>query len=227
MLIQAGGSPRGIETASGFVDHVFGAGKGIKLMAQQRRDLDAALLRRGRDPEAVGIIWATKAIVGETETAAKAEREALIADVPPEAVGVWLSHNSGFDMATLPDRFSLRELNDRIVAANASPIGFVGILLARHGEHTEITREEFLREGLYAATGYATTRAGTATQMADHLEEMFEETGSRGGFMLGHSQADSRDHLLNVVDLLIPELQRRGRYRTAYTGKTLRENLAT
>jgi hypothetical protein len=29
-----------------------------------------------------------------------------------------------------------------------------------------------------------------------------------------------------VVDLLIPELQRRGRFRTAYTGRTLRENLA-
>ena len=63
--------------------------------------------------------------------------------------------------------------------------------------------------------------------MADYLEEMFEGTGSRGGFMLGHSQADSREHLLNIVDLLIPELQRRGRFRRSYTGRTLRENLAT
>lgn len=226
VLIQAGGSARGIDVAAGFVDHVFGAGKGMKLMAQQRADLDAALRRRGRDPEAVGIIWATKVIVDEDETSALAQKEALIADVPMEAVEVWLSHNTGFDMATLPDRFSLKELNERIIAANASPIGFVGILLARHGEHTEITRAEFLLEGLKAATGYATTRAGSATQIADHLEEEFEATGSRGGFMLGHSQADSRHHLLNIVDHLIPELQRRGRFRTAYTGRTLRENLA-
>ena len=226
MLIQAGGSPRGIDVAAGFVDHVFGAGKGLPLMAQQRADLDAALLRKGRDPEAVGIIWATKIIVGKTEAEAAAIREKLIANVPPEAVCVWLSHNTGFDMATLPPRFSLRELNERIVAANASPVGFVGILMARHGEHTEISREEFLREGLYAATGYGSTRAGTAAQMADYLEEMFEGTGSRGGFMLGHSQADSREHLLNIVDHLIPELQRRGRFRRSYTGRTLRENLA-
>jgi hypothetical protein len=33
--------------------------------------------------------------------------------------------------------------------------------------------------------------------------------------------------LHNIVDLLVPELQRRGRFRTAYTGRTLRENLAT
>jgi hypothetical protein len=32
--------------------------------------------------------------------------------------------------------------------------------------------------------------------------------------------------LHNIVDLLVPELQRRGRFRTAYTGRTLRENLA-
>jgi hypothetical protein len=40
------------------------------------------------------------------------------------------------------------------------------------------------------------------------LEEIFERTGSRGGFMLGHSQSGPRDLLQNIVDLLVPELQR-------------------
>src|SRR5262249_52135699 len=44
VLIQAGGSPRGIRAAAKFVDHIFGAGKGIKLMAEQRRHVDEALL---------------------------------------------------------------------------------------------------------------------------------------------------------------------------------------
>src|SRR5580700_2310744 len=226
VLIQAGGSPRGIRAAAGFVDHVFGAGKGIRLMAQQRRDMDAALRERRRDPEEVGIVWATKVLVGETEDEAKALREQLIADVPTEAVGVWLSHNTGFDMATLPPRFSVRELNERIVAANASPVGFVGLLIEQYGESGEITRDEFMRYGLEAATGYGITRAGTAAQIADYLEEIFEATGSRGGFMLGHSQCGPRELLQNIVDFLVPELQRRGRFRTAYTGRTLRENLA-
>jgi hypothetical protein len=51
--------------------------------------------------------------------------------------------------------------------------------------------------------------------------------GRRGGFMLGHSQCGPRDQLQSIVDLLVPELQRRGRFRTAYTGRTLRENLAS
>jgi hypothetical protein len=31
--------------------------------------------------------------------------------------------------------------------------------------------------------------------------------------------------LANIVDLLVPELQRRGRFRREYRGRTLRENL--
>ena len=44
--------------------------------------------------------------------------------------------------------------------------------------------------------------------------------------MFGHSQCGPRDLLHNTVGLLVPELQRRGRFPTAYTGRTLRENLA-
>lgn len=225
VLIQAGGSDRGTRTAARFVDHVFGGRKALALMAQQRKDLDAALIAEGRDPSKVGILWATKVAVAETEQEAKKLRERLIAAVPREAVGVWLSHNTGFDMSTLPPRFSLRELNERIVAANASPVGFVGLLAKQYGEDAEITLEEFFDYGLKAATGYASTRAGTAAQIADILEEEFEATGSRGGFMIGHSPGENREVLFNVVDLLVPELQRRGRVKTAYTGKTLRENL--
>jgi alkanesulfonate monooxygenase SsuD/methylene tetrahydromethanopterin reductase-like flavin-dependent oxidoreductase (luciferase family) len=100
-------------------------------------------------------------------------------------------------------------------------------LMQTHGEDGEITLEEFFDHGLKAATSYGTTVAGTAAQIADDLEERFEASGSRGGFMLRHSQAEQIEALHNIVDLLVPELQRRGRFRTAYTGRTLRENLAT
>src|SRR6185437_5576221 len=201
VLIQAGGSPRGTRAAARFVE--------------------------GRDPSKVGIIWSTQIMVGETEAEAKRMKERLIAQVPREAVGVWLSHNTGFDMSTLPPRFSLRELNERIVAANASPVGFVGTLMQKYGEDGEIDLDEFMHQGLMSATSYGTTVANTAAKIADELEERFEGSGSRGGFMLRHSQAEQIEALHNIVDLLVPELQRRGRLRTAYTGKTLRENLAT
>jgi FMN-dependent oxidoreductase (nitrilotriacetate monooxygenase family) len=226
VIIQAGGSPRGTKAAAHVADHVFGLTKSVPLMVKQRADLDQALLAEGRRPEEVGILWSTRIVVGETQDEAKELRESLIANVPSEAVGVWLSHNTGYDMSMLPPRFSLAELQQRIVAANASPVGFVHLLAKEHGEHAEITREEFFAHGLRAATGYNITFAGTAAQAADHLEEMFEATGSRGGFMLSISQAALRPMITNVVDHLVPELKRRGRYRSTYAGTTLRENLA-
>jgi hypothetical protein len=44
--------------------------------------------------------------------------------------------------------------------------------------------------------------------------------------MLTHSQAGHRTLLQNITHMLVPELQRRGRVRTSYEGRTLRENLA-
>jgi alkanesulfonate monooxygenase SsuD/methylene tetrahydromethanopterin reductase-like flavin-dependent oxidoreductase (luciferase family) len=99
-------------------------------------------------------------------------------------------------------------------------------LAKKYGESAEITRDEFFHYGLRAATGYDVTMAGTAGQVADRLEEVFDATGSRGGFMLSISQAAPRAVLTNIVDMLVPELRRRGRYRQAYEGSTLRENLA-
>ena len=62
--------------------------------------------------------------------------------------------------------------------------------------------------------------------ISHYLEEIFVATGEKGGFMIAHPPATPRD-LLNVVDFLVPELQRRGRYRTEYTGRTLKENLSS
>ncbi len=93
------------------------------------------------------------------------------------------------------------------------------------GGETEVTREEFFERAMKAATSYDHTIAGTAAQVADYLEEQFEATGCRGGFMIAHPMSTPGD-LLSVVDLLVPELQRRGRFRREYEGQTLMENLA-
>ncbi len=225
VLIQAGGSPRGIEASAGFVDHAFGADMPLARQVEQRAAFDRALLARGRDPAAVGILWQTPIVVAATEREAHARRDSLLTAVPPEAVGAYLSYNAGYDFSTLPARFTLRDLQAQIVAAQASPVGFVHDLAQRLGADAEITREEFFDHGLRAATSWDTTVAGSSAQLADRLEEAFEATGSRGGFMLGHV-ASLRLDLLGIVDLLVPELQRRGRFRTAYRTRTLRETLA-
>jgi FMN-dependent oxidoreductase (nitrilotriacetate monooxygenase family) len=225
VLIQAGGSPRGIKASAQFADCIFAALKPRKMNIKHREELDTQLKAAGRDSSKVGILWDLILVVGETSEEAKRRKEQLLTSIPFEAAGAFISHQSGYDFSKISARFKLKDLNAEIAATNASPVGFVHQLALHLGEDAELTREEFFEHGMKAATGYNHTIAGSATEVADFLEEEFEATGSRGGFMIAHPQASPRD-LLNVVDFLVPELQRRGRFRTEYTGTTLMENLA-
>jgi FMN-dependent oxidoreductase (nitrilotriacetate monooxygenase family) len=224
VLIQAGGSPRGIRASAYVADHVFGPDMALARQVTHRAALDQALTEAGRDPAKVGILWQTPITVGETEREALAQRDQLLTSIPPEAVGVFLSYNSGYDFSTLPARFTLGEIQEKIIAANASPIGFVHELALELGESAEISRETFFEHGARSATSFDKTIAGSPAQVADILEEAFEATGSRGGFMLGHTVSMPAD-LIRIVDLLVPELRRRGRFRTEYMGRTLRDHL--
>jgi FMN-dependent oxidoreductase (nitrilotriacetate monooxygenase family) len=225
IIIQAGGSPRGIRASAYVADHVFGPDMALARQVRHRHALDEALTALGRNPASVGILWQTPIVVGETRQEALAQRDRLLTAIPDEAVGVYLSYNCGYDFSTLPERFTLQEIQEQIVAANASPIGFVHELALELGETTEITRATFFEHGVRSATAFDKTIAGSAAEVADVLEEAFEATGSRGGFMLGHTVSVPAD-LIRLVDLLVPELQRRGRFRTGYGTRTLREHLA-
>jgi FMN-dependent oxidoreductase (nitrilotriacetate monooxygenase family) len=226
VLIQAGGSPRGIQASAHFADHVFAASPPRAGKIKHRTALDAALKAKGRDPAKVGILFSTTLIVGETEQDAKEQKEKLLDMLPPEAVGAYLSHNIGYDFSKLPQRFSPAEVAREIAATQASPVSFVSKLAAELGDDAEMTRDEFFHHGLRVATGYDRAVAGTPAQLADFMEEEFEATGCRGGFMISHPYTSPRD-MMNIIDFLIPELQRRGRFRTGYEGRTLRENLSS
>jgi alkanesulfonate monooxygenase SsuD/methylene tetrahydromethanopterin reductase-like flavin-dependent oxidoreductase (luciferase family) len=63
---------------------------------------------------------------------------------------------------------------------------------------------------------------GTPTQLADLLEQWFEAHATDGFHLL---PATLPDGLEELTLSLVPELQRRGRFRRAYTGRTLREHL--
>jgi alkanesulfonate monooxygenase SsuD/methylene tetrahydromethanopterin reductase-like flavin-dependent oxidoreductase (luciferase family) len=63
---------------------------------------------------------------------------------------------------------------------------------------------------------------GTAKSVADQMEAFFDEVGG-DGFMLSPIYCPGA--IEEIVDLLVPELQRRGRFRTDYQGDTLRDIL--
>jgi alkanesulfonate monooxygenase SsuD/methylene tetrahydromethanopterin reductase-like flavin-dependent oxidoreductase (luciferase family) len=64
--------------------------------------------------------------------------------------------------------------------------------------------------------------AGSPATVAGELEQWIEDTGIDGFNM---AFAVRPETFVDIVDLLVPELQRRGRYKTAYAKGTLREKL--
>ena len=225
VIIQAGASPRGIAASASFADLIFGFGASLAGQLRHRSSLDAALTECGRDPERVGILWATQLIVGRTGAEAAARRDAVTRFWSEEAVGTFLSHNAGYDFSTLPAAFRLGELRDEIAAAQASPAGFVGSLVDELGASHEMTREEFFERGWMSASGLDHTLVGDPESVADALQSNFAMTGSRGGYMFS-SPVGMPSGFAEISELLVPELRRRGALAPRYPGRTLRENLA-
>jgi alkanesulfonate monooxygenase len=63
---------------------------------------------------------------------------------------------------------------------------------------------------------------GTPEQIVNQLQEWFENEAADGFNILPPSTPAG---LNDFVNLIVPELQRRGLFRTEYEGSTLRENL--
>ncbi|GAA4184473.1 NtaA/DmoA family FMN-dependent monooxygenase [Gryllotalpicola kribbensis] len=225
VIVQAGNSPRGIAASASFAELIFGFGGSLAGQQRHRALLDEALADAGRDPAHVGILWATQVIVGRTRAEAEERRDSVLRYWSEEAVGTYLSHNAGYDFSTLPASFTLGELRAQIVAANASPAGLVGSLVASYGEDHSLTRAEFFEHGWRSATGLDHTIVGDAAMVADALEENFAATGARGGYMLSSPLA-MPSGFGELSELLVPELRRRGALAPRYPGSTLRENLA-
>ncbi|TQL55829.1 FMN-dependent oxidoreductase (nitrilotriacetate monooxygenase family) [Subtercola boreus] len=224
VVVQAGSSPRGIAASAQFADIIFGIGGHLTSQQRHRSALDAALLAAGRDPERVGILWAVQVILGRTADEAAARKQAMLDVWSHDAVGAYLSYNSGFDFSTLASSFQLTDVADQIRLAEGTQAGFVQLVIDEVGEDARMSRDEFFERGWRYATGYDQTYAGTAASVADELEANFEATGSRGGFMIANPLS-TPSSLADVVELLAPELRRRGAVGPAYPGGTLRENL--
>jgi alkanesulfonate monooxygenase SsuD/methylene tetrahydromethanopterin reductase-like flavin-dependent oxidoreductase (luciferase family) len=73
-----------------------------------------------------------------------------------------------------------------------------------------------------ALGGRGPVLVGSAAKVCDQLELWFDQSGI-DGFNLASAVANQTFE--DVVDLIVPELQRRGRYRTAYSAGTLRQKL--
>ncbi len=216
VIVQAGQSEPGLELAARTAEVVFTAQQSLEDAQAFYKDLKGRLARFGRSPDELRIMPGVSVYVGKTEEEARAKLQQLNDLISPEeGLGLLAGLSGGVDLSSYPLDGPFPEL--------PKTIGWV----SRQQMMVDIARKHnFSIRQLYqwvaTARGHWTI-VGTPTQIADQLQNWFENGAADGFNVLPPVLPASLD---DFVDLVIPELQRRGLYRTRYEGKTLRENLA-
>jgi len=214
LLFQAGGSERGIRFAAQHAECIFlGAPtrNGLRKSAQAVR---TALTEAGRAPDSALLFAMLTVIVDETDERAQARYAAYRARASYEGALALLSGWTGIDLARYRPDDTLTYVDT--VAGQSALASFSN--LDPDKVWTVRDAVEFVSRGGRGAVG-----VGDAAQVADELQALVEEAGI-DGFNLTWVESPRTFH--DVVRFLVPELQRRGVYKTRYEPGTLREKLS-
>jgi len=215
VMVQAGSSGPGRDLAAETAELVFTAQQELVEARAFRDDLHVRLAGYGRAPDSLRVMPGVFPIIGRTAGEADDLHGALSELTPSEAGLLLLSRMSGIDLSGLPLDGPLPEPT-AVTNGNQSRQSLL-VQLARQRNLT--IRQLYLE--VSGARGHWTIR-GTPERIADQLEEWFAGGGADGFNIMPPILPRS---LEDFVDLVVPELQRRGLFRTAYEGVTLRENL--
>jgi FMN-dependent oxidoreductase (nitrilotriacetate monooxygenase family) len=214
MLVQAGGSDGGRDLGARYANGIFTAQHLIGPARDFYADVKARARRFGRDPDTVHILPGLNPVIGSTEAEARRRQAALDELIDDEVALGGFAARFGLDRGALDlDKPVPPGLLPETGGTYGSQ-GFDDAARALIGSGS-LTVRELLARGVI---GHRVV-VGTPEQIADDIEAWFT-SGAADGFNL---QCDVYpDGLRDFVDQVVPELQRRGLFRTGYRHDTLR-----
>jgi N-acetyl-S-(2-succino)cysteine monooxygenase len=213
IVVQAGASEQGRELAAATADIVYAVHPSLQVAQAFYADLKRRLARYGRSADDLKILPALRPVVGRTTQEARAKYNQLQQLLDPLVGLARLSQTFG-DLSGYPldgpvplDRLGPAEL--RSISAQ---------LLARVQRQNPTIRE--LYQEVAGMGGFCLI--GAAAEIVDVMQEWFEHDACDGfNITPTHLPGGCED----FVEMVTPELQRRGLFRKEYQGRTLRENL--
>jgi FMN-dependent oxidoreductase (nitrilotriacetate monooxygenase family) len=211
-ILQAGTSPKGRTFAARYADGIFAIQPNIAGARAYYDDIKSATVNEGRPPEACKILFGIQPILGATADEARAKQEAHNRLVPLEGGLAILSGHLDFDLSTLP--------LDTVMAHRTEPA-----LQRMQTRYRTVTGELLTLREVAQRHGQSVgllQMVGTPIEIADQMEAFLDHVGG-DGFMLTPIYCPGA--IEEFVDQVVPELQRRGRYRTDYAGATARDHL--
>jgi N-acetyl-S-(2-succino)cysteine monooxygenase len=217
VLVQAGGSQAGVDFAASVAEVIFTAQTKLAEALAFRESVASRMPQHGRDPTMLRILPGLMPIIGDTETSALRKEDELNGLLHP-AVGVWmLSEQLKFRLYDLPVDARLPTADIRASGNDFTPRV---LSLLDKADAENLTIRECGR--LVAASRSHGSIVGTPEQIVDHILSWFE-AGAADGFNIMPPYFPSELDIF--VGEVIPILQRRGLFRTAYEGTTLRDHL--
>jgi len=215
IIAQAGASGPGRDLAARIADMVFLASSDMADCKAFADDVRARAEKFGRKPSDFTVTPGFVPVVGRTEAEAREHYLELQSQITDEqAIGAIRHLSGGLDLSKFPLDGPLPDL-----PPTNGPQARQKILIET------ARRENFtLREaGRWFAQSFGHNVVwGSPEMIADFMEEWFRKEACDGYCILFPYY---RRGVTDFVDLVIPELQRRGLFRTEYEGSTLRENL--
>ncbi len=213
VIVQAGASEAGRQLAAETAEVVFGSSPTIEHARSFYADVKARMRAIGRNPAHLKILPGALVIAGRTKAEAQEKKALLDSLVHPDSGVPNLSMRLGVDASG----FELDAALPEIPQTNASQSGRDALVaLARRDNLTVRQLAQFVG-------GYGGLQmVGTPGEIADTMQEWLETGASDGFNVMFHTVPAGLDEF---VDLVVPELQRRGIFRREYEGATLRENL--
>lgn len=217
VVVQAGSSEAGKELAARTAEVIFTAWQTLEEAQSFYADVKGRMAKYGRSPEELKIMPGVFPVIGRTEEEADANKKFLEKIIPEEAGVALLSSQLSVDLSRYPVDGPLPDLPE-LEQVNGGKSRFK--LVKDLAERENLTIRQ-LYQRIAGARGHREIK-GTPEQIADQMQEWFENGAADGFNVMPPYLPGGLD---DFVDLVIPELQKRGLFRKEYTGSTLRENL--
>ncbi|HYZ64152.1 MAG TPA: LLM class flavin-dependent oxidoreductase [Acetobacteraceae bacterium] len=213
VIVQAGASDAGRQLAAETAEVIFGSSRTIEEAKRFYADVKSRMRAAGRNPAGLRVLPGALVVVGRTREEAQEKKRALDSLVHPESGIPNLSIRLGVDAS----RFELDAPLPELPPTNQSQSGQNALVaLARRDNLT-------VRQLAQLVGGYAGLQmVGTPGEIADTMQEWLEAEASDGFNVMFPTVPAGLDEF---VDLVVPELQRRGLFRREYAGTTLRDHL--
>jgi FMN-dependent oxidoreductase (nitrilotriacetate monooxygenase family) len=213
VLYQAGASTRGRQFAAQHAECVFINGPSKRVIRDIVTDIRRRAAACGRDPEQILIFTMMTVITAATRDAAQQKLQDYSKYVSEEGALTLMSGWTGLDFSALPpDEPVLFTERDAMTSALEA---FTTADPDRRWTVREIAQHA-------AIGGRGPVIVGSFAEIADEFQSWVDETGI-DGFNLAY--AVTPETFVDIVDLVVPELQRRGVYKREYAPGTLREKL--